>query len=461
MNLTANRVILVVDDEKDLRDSLFKVFRKEGYDVLLADSGEAGLDILNSTHVDLVLTDLRMPKMSGLEFLKKIKAGWPDIDVLVFTAYGTIEGAVQAMRAGAYDFITKPLKRIELLQATKRTFEKQLLFLENRYLRAQLEGQVRKKLIIGRSENMAHVMEWVSRVAPITSTVLITGESGTGKELIAREIHNRSPRAEKRFVAINCGAIPENLMESELFGHTRGAFTGAVRDKEGLFKVASGGTLFLDEIGNVPNNLQIKLLRAIEEKEILPIGTTSPFAVDVRIIAASNRNLAKEVEDGRFREDLYYRLNVVGIEIPPLRDRMEDIPFLVRHFIRIHQAELNKIVDEINEDALEVLMRYEWKGNVRELDNVIERAMILCDGRCIEVVHLPPNLQAANHKPALKSNNLKDAVYKFERNQIIAALKRTNQNKQKTAKLLGMSQSSLYRKMSELGISVSSENSQN
>ncbi len=448
----ADKTILVVDDEPDLRDSLGKVLRKEGYLVLLAESGEAALEVLASKHVDLVLTDLRMPQMSGMDLLRQIKRQWPDIEVLVLTAYGTIEGAVEAMRAGAYDFVTKPLKRAELVQAIRRAAERQTLALENRYLREELEGRQRYQLVVGRSEAMRRVMEWVDRLGPISSTVLITGESGTGKELVARAIHARSSRAEKRFVAINCGAIPENLMESELFGHTRGAFTGAIRDKDGLFKVASGGTLFLDEIGSVPFPLQIKLLRAIEEKEILPVGSTTPIAVDVRIIAASNRDLAKEVEKGTFREDLFYRLNVVGIEIPPLRERKEDIPDLVQHFIRMHAVELNSKVEGIDDEAMAALMAYDWKGNVRELDNVIERAMILCDQRFIGLAHLPVNLQPQGPERHGRSRRLKEAVKDFERQHILSILRHTGHDKERAAEILGLSLSSLYRKMAELGI---------
>jgi DNA-binding NtrC family response regulator len=456
---SAEKTILVVDDESDLRDSLGKVLRKEGYVVLLAEGGERALELLASKHVDLVLTDLRMPQMSGMDLLRRIKQQWPDIEVLVLTAYGTIEGAVEAMRAGAYDFVTKPLKRAELVQAIRRAAERQSLAMENRYLRQELEGRRGYQLVVGRSGAMRRVMEWVERLSAISSTVLITGESGTGKELVARAIHARSPRAEKRFVAINCGAIPESLMESELFGHTRGAFTGAIRDKDGLFKVAAGGTLFLDEIGSVPLALQIKLLRAIEEKEILPVGSTTPIPVDVRIIAASNRDLAKEVERGTFREDLYYRLNVVGIEIPPLRERKEDIPELVQYFIALHAAELNSKVEGIDDEAMAALMAYDWKGNVRELDNVIERAMILCDRPLIGVAHLPVNLQPNLFERPGRSRRLKDAVKDFERQHIMAVLRHTGHDKERAAEILGVSQSSLYRKMAELGIPTTSAHS--
>jgi transcriptional regulator with PAS, ATPase and Fis domain len=291
----------------------------------------------------------------------------------------------------------------------------------------------------------------VDRVAPLVSTVLITGESGTGKELIARAIHRQSPRAKQKFIPINCGAIPENLIESELFGHVKGAFTGATKDKQGLFKVAEGGTLFLDEISSVPLNLQVKLLRAIEQKEIMPVGSTKSEIIDVRIIAATNKNLADEVEKGNFREDLYYRLNVVGINIPPLRERTEDIPMLVDHFVKINNAQLNKQIRGVDQTVLNVFKEYEWKGNIRELENVIERAMILCDGDVLRLEHLPQIYSQKNFSEDLHVG-LKGSVRKFERDAILKALEMAGLDKNKAASILGMSLSTLYRKMAELGI---------
>jgi len=443
--------VLVVDDERSLLDSLQKTLDKEGYRVLVAERGSEALELMSREPIEVVLSDVKMPEMDGLELLRVIKKKDPDVEVVLFTGYGTIELAVEAMKEGAYDFITKPFKRVHILKTVEKAFEKRSLTQENKYLRDQLEGSYRFDKIVGESRAIKDVMGMVERVAALNSNVLIIGESGTGKELVARAIHFNSPRRRARFVPINCGAIPENLIESELFGHVRGAFTGAMRDKEGLFKTAAGGTLFLDEIGNVPLHLQVKLLRAIEEKEILPVGSTRSQKIDARIIAASNKDLSKEVEKGTFREDLFYRLNVVEIRIPPLRDRREDIPLLVDHFIRIHNQELKKQIRGLDDRTLDILMNYPWKGNVRELDNVIERAMILCDDELIQPHHLPQMF--AGVKPTtVVVNDLKESVREFERRQILQALEQTNFDKRKTAKLLGLSQSSLYRKMAELDI---------
>ncbi len=443
--------ILIVDDEAELRSSLSRILKKEGANVYTAASAPEALEILPLTRIDAVLCDLVMPEMDGITFLKKVKAEQSELEVIMLTAHGSIEIAVVAMREGAYDFITKPFKRVTLLKTLERALEKQALEKENKFLRNQLAEIEDHRRLIGESEGIRGVKDWINRVAPLPSTVLITGESGTGKELVAREIHNKSPRRHKRFVAINCAAIPENLFESELFGHVRGAFTGAVRDKEGLFKTADGGTLFLDEISNIPVTLQIKLLRVIEEKEILPVGSTSPQRVDVRIIAASNRDLLAEVEAGRFREDLYFRLNVVGITIPPLRERRSDIPMLVDFFLKLHNRELGKNVQRVNPRAMSLLMSFHWKGNVRELDNVVERALILCDGEELLPEHLPVALRI-DSSPDNTSHSLKDAVRDYEKNYILQILKQTKNDKQRAAELLGLSQSSLYRKMSELGI---------
>ena len=450
-----SRTVLVVDDERDLLASLEKVLSKEGYRVLTAERATTALEILAEEPVDVVLTDLRMPGMSGHSLLREIKKQWPEIEVVMLTAYGTVESAVEAMKEGAYDFITKPFRRAVLLKTIQKALEKQALARENRILRKELESVRPKGTIVGKSPAIRHVLEMVRRVAPINTTVLITGESGTGKELVARMIHQYSERADRQFIAINCGAIPENLIESELFGHVRGAFTGATRDKEGLFKVADGGTLFLDEVCTIPLNLQVRLLRAIEEKEFLPVGGTRPVRVDVRILAASNRDLAKEVEAGRFREDLYYRLNVVNVDLPPLRDRKEDIPLLVDFFIKRHNRTFRKNVQGVDEETMEILLNYTWKGNIRELENVIERAMILCDEEWIRPYHLPPNLSpGAGSARVGEGETLKDAVRDFERQYIYRALERFGFDKLRAAKALGLSQSSLYRKLAELDIRV-------
>ncbi|RMD94430.1 MAG: sigma-54-dependent Fis family transcriptional regulator [Calditrichaeota bacterium] len=445
--------ILIVDDEASVRQSLEKTISKAGYVAHTAATSEEALKVLDKHPVDIVLTDLKMPETDGITLLKKIKKKYSEIEVIVLTGYGTIETAVEAMKEGAYDFITKPFKKAVILNTIERAAERQNLTRENIYLKAQLAKTPTYTEIIGSSEAMRKVLEMVDRVAPLISTVLITGESGTGKELIARIIHQKSPRAKKRFVPVNCAAIPENLIESELFGHVKGAFTGAMRDKQGLFKVAEGGTLFLDEISSVPLTLQVKLLRAIELKEILPVGSTNPQIIDVRIIAATNRDLKEEVENGNFREDLYYRLNVVGIHIPPLRERLEDIPELVNHFIKIYNVQLKKQIKGVSQAVLNAFLQYPWKGNVRELENVIERAMILCDGEILDMQHFPQFFSKSEIESS-SPGGLKESFKRFERDMILKALKMSGYDKGKAAELLGMSQSTLYRKMSELGIPV-------
>lgn len=443
--------ILIVDDEESVRESLEKVLKKAGYLTRTASSGEEAMQLMSQAAADLVLTDLRMPEGDGITLLKNLKKKHPDCEVILLTGYGTIETAVEAVKEGAYDFITKPPKKAVILSTVERAIERQNLAQENKYLKAQLGKAEFFEEIIGKSPAFTNVLEMVERVAPLVSTVLITGESGTGKELIARAIHRRSLRAKSRFIPVNSAAIPENLIESELFGHVKGAFTGAMRDKQGLFKVADGGTLFLDEISSVPMNLQAKLLRAIEQKEILPVGSTRPEIIDVRIIAATNKDLVEQVSHGHFREDLYYRLNVVGINIPPLRERMEDIPELVDHFIKIYNTQLNKQIHGADEAVLDAFKSHEWKGNVRELENVVERAMIMCDSNVLQLAHVPPIFSSKTAAEEIEGG-LKGSVRKFERDAILKALQTAGQDKSKAAGILGMSLSTLYRKMTELGI---------
>lgn len=443
--------ILIVDDETSVRESLEKVLSKAGYATWTANSGHEALALLAHHQVDIVLSDLKMPDGDGVELLKSIKKDYPDIEVILLTGYGTIETAVDAMREGAYDFISKPPKKAIILSAVERAIERQNLAQENKYLRTQLSKGVTLEELVGTSSAFTKVLEIIERVAPLISTVLITGESGTGKELVARAIHRKSPRVNNKFIPVNCGAIPENLVESELFGYMKGAFTGAARDKTGLFKAAEGGTIFLDEVVSIPLNLQVKLLRAIEQKEILPVGGTQPEIVDVRIVAATNKNLAEEVQKGYFREDLYYRLNVIDILIPPLRERVDDIPELVNHFLRIYNAQLSKKIHGVDEAVLQSFVSYAWKGNVRELENVIERAMIMCDGNMLRPEHFPPTLTQKVFPEEMQSG-LKGSVRKFERDTILKALEVAGHDKNKAAGLLGMSLSSLYRKMTELDI---------
>jgi DNA-binding NtrC family response regulator len=445
------KTILIVDDEFSVRESLDKVLSKSGYATLTAGSGNEALSLLAKQRVDLVLSDLKMPDGDGVELLKSIKKSYPEIEVILLTGYGTVENAVEAMREGAYDFITKPPKKAIILTAVERAIERQNLSQENKYLREQLSKGLPLEEVVGKSPAFAKVLEMVERVAPLVSTVLITGESGTGKEVIARAIHRKSLRASSKFIPVNCAAIPENLVESELFGYMKGAFTGATRDKVGLFKVAEGGTIFLDEIVSVPLNLQVKLLRAIEQKEIMPVGGTKPEVIDVRIVAATNKNLADEVEKGNFRTDLYYRLNVIDILIPPLRERVDDIPELVDHFLKVYNVQLSKKITRIDPAVLGVFKSYEWKGNVRELENVMERAMIMCDGDTLRLDHFPQVYSQHAAADDLQSG-LKGAVRKFERDTILKALELVGHDKSKAANMLGMSLSSLYRKMTELGI---------
>lgn len=442
--------ILIVDDEAGIRNSLCKVLEKSGYKTLEAENAQKAVKVISENPVSLIISDFAMPGMDGISLLKSVKEQYPFIEFIMITGHGTIERAVEAIKAGAYDFITKPFKRAELLPIVEKTLEKYNLSKENRYLKKQLaEIESEKHNFIGSSKQSQEVRNLVARIANTPSNILISGESGTGKEVIARMIHNLSDKKENPFVAVNCGAIPEGLIESELFGHIKGSFTGAIRDKDGLFVVANEGTLFLDEISTVPLNLQVKLLRALEEHEVLPVGATHNLPTNARIIAATNRDLQKGIEKRTFREDLYFRLNVIEIKIPPLRERIEDIGLLSNFFINRLNKELHKNVQDISIDALHLLQSHNWPGNVRELENVIERAMIFCDGETIEPNHLP-SMFTANGTTI--SMNLKDSLADFERKHIRSILALTNGDKKEAAKHLGLGVSSLYRKISELGL---------
>ena len=445
--------ILIVDDESTIRETLSLVLKEEKYECDLAENGAEGLKRVKEKNFDLIITDLKMPEMGGLELMEKVKTISPKTSVMIITAYASLESAIQALRLGAYDYIIKPLDFDDVILRIKRLMDHRELLNENEYLRKEVQEKFSVSNIIGESEPMQDVFNLIRKVAATKGNVLITGKSGTGKELVARAIHYNSPRQTKRFVAINCGAIVDNLMESELFGHKKGSFTGAVRDKEGLFKVADGGTLFLDEVGEIPLHLQVKLLRAIETGEFIPVGDTIPQKVNVRIIAATNRNLEEEVEKGKFRDDLYYRLNVVEINLPPLAERKEDIPLLINHFIRKYNRELNRQITGMDEETKRILMNYEWKGGIRELENVIERALILSEGEIITRKDLPPNLMKLEPAPEA-SLRLKDAVADFEKQHIEQVLKANQGNKEAVAKILDISLSSLYRKIDELGVTT-------
>jgi two-component system response regulator PilR (NtrC family) len=385
--------VLVVDDEQSMRELLGIMLRQVGYDVTQADGGEAAIQALKTTDVfDLVITDLRMRKVDGLAVLRAAKEHSPHTVVLVVTAFASTETAVEAMKLGAYDYVTKPFKLDELKLTIANALERKRLQDENRELKRQLRTERGFDSFVGKSARMLEVFETIRKTADSGSTVMITGESGTGKELVARAVHQESSRRGAPFVSVNCGAIPETLMESELFGHVKGAFTGAIQSTEGLFLAADGGTLFLDEITEIPQSVQVKLLRAIQEREIRRVGDTRDVKVDVRLIAASNRDLTKAIGDGVLREDLYYRLNVIPIPLPPLRARTEDIPLLVSHFIGRVAKDVGKMVAGITPEALAVLERYHWPGNIRELENVIERAIVLGSGDQITPEALPPHL---------------------------------------------------------------------
>ena len=420
------------------------------YAVLEAENGHKALQILGDENVCLIISDLSMPGLDGMDLLKNTKDLFPNIEFIMITGHGTIERAVEAIKNGAYDFITKPFKRVDILHIVEKAIERYSLANENRNLKRQLEAIKSEKYnFVGNSSKAQDIRTLIQRISHTSSNVLITGESGTGKEVIARLIHTHSDRHNRPMVAVNCGAIAPNLIESELFGHVKGSFTGAIRDKEGLFLSAGDGTLFLDEISTIPLNLQVKLLRVLEEHELMPVGATRNYPVNARIIAATNRDLQKEVENGNFREDLFFRLNVIEINIPPLRERAEDIPLLSQYFIQRINKELNKNVQGASMEVLHLLQSHSWPGNVRELENVIERAMIFCDGDQIEVKHLPDMFASQSQQVPM---SLKESVVEFERKHINAILNLTHGDKKEAAKLLDLGVSSLYRKISELGL---------
>lgn len=446
--------ILVVDDEEIIRDSISFILEKEGYIVRKAENGAVALKVMSENLFDLVITDIEMPELRGPELLEKISERFPQTFVIIITAYASIETAVAAIRKGAYDYLLKPIEFDDLLFRIKKLFEYKELIQENTLLRQEVNRKFDFSSIIGQSEAMKKIFTDIQKVAPTDGTVLITGKSGTGKELVARAIHTHSKRSSKRFHAINCGAIVETLFESELFGHKKGSFTGATNDKDGAFKAAEGGTLLLDEISEMPLHLQPKLLRALEQREITPVGSNDTLPINVRIVAATNRNLKEEIAKGKFREDLFYRLNVVEIHLPELSERSEDIPLLVNSFISKFRGEMGKAIKGISNQAMSALVNHQWKGQIRELQNIVERAMIFCDAEIIDVQHLPEELQASAQISVIdySSQSLKDAVHMFERRYIEQKLKYHGSDKDKVAKDLGLSLSTLYRKFEELGI---------
>jgi DNA-binding NtrC family response regulator len=446
--------ILVADDEPGVRESLAEVLRDAGYTVATAADGAAAIAALDGQEFAVVVTDLRMPGADGLAVLHHVREVAPQTVVLVMTAHASVETAVDALRSGATDYILKPVLFDDLLAKIGRVLEHRQLAWQTQLLRREVDADYEFDQLVGKSPVMREVFTLLQKVAPTQSTVLITGESGTGKEVVARAIHHFSQVAERIFLPVNCAAIPDQLLESQLFGHVRGAFTGAVGAQEGLFSRARGGTIFLDEIGDMPIGLQSKLLRAIEAKEILPVGSTQPVTIDVRVVAASNHDLHRMVDEGRFREDLFYRLNVVNIHLPPLRERREDIPSLVEFLVRRHNREMKRSYRGVDNATLKLLMSQPWKGNVRELDNVIEHAMILGDDEWITVKDLPRVLRDSPDTLPAVGDDLREALRAYERIHIESVLRRTEGDKRQAAELLGLSLSSLYRKLNELGITT-------
>ncbi len=449
--------LLIVDDEKNQRDMLEGFLKKQGYGAESAEGGRQALDRFQREAFDLILTDYRMPGMDGLEFLKEVRRLNPETVVVIMTAYGTVGTAVAAMKKGAYDYLTKPIDLDELLLLVQRVERDVALVRENRELRGQLREKFKVDFIISASRPMEEALNLVCRVAPSPATVLILGESGTGKELVARAIHFSSPRADKPFVRVNCAALPENLLESELFGHEKGAFTGAVNRRVGRFEQADQGSLFLDEIGDLAPALQMKLLRVLQEKEFERVGSNQTIKTDVRVIAATNRNLEEAIRKGTFREDLYYRLNVVTIFLPPLRERKEDIPPLIEYFLKKYNRENGKNVSALSKEARDLLLQYHYPGNVRELENILERAVVLCRGNVLEAQDLPLSLREtrmqATLEQAKRKESLPDVLEDVERELILKALGNHGGVQTRAAEELGISERVLRYKMKKYRIS--------
>jgi len=450
------RRVLVVDDEENLRLVLRTLLRRHGYEVETAESGEDALGMVDSFGPDVVLTDVRMPKMGGLDLLTTLKAKGNEATVIVMSAYGNMDLALEAMKAGAYDYVQKPFKPDEIVLALRKAEERELLRRENRALRDEIRKEHRFEDILAKSQKMLDIFRTISKIAEYKTTVLVAGESGVGKELVARAIHHKSTRRGGAFVAVNCGAIPENLLESELFGHKKGAFTDAVQDRRGLFEEADGGSLFLDEIGELPLALQVKLLRVLEDEKIRRVGDVRDIKVDVRIITATHRDLLAETKAGRFREDLFYRLNVLPILVPPLRDRREDIPILIDHFVARNNVRLGTSIRGLDTESRRLLFEYAWPGNVRELENTIERAMVLAEGEQIVAQDLPERLREARDtvQMQLASGELsvKKTMRIIEEILIRRALQRTKGNRTRAAEVLEISHRALLYKIKDYQI---------
>ena len=445
-------IILVVEDEDIARENLEHILAKMGYEVISVDSGIKALNLLKTKDFDLVITDLKMKQVDGMQVLRKTRELQPYTETIMITGYATVDSSVQAMRNGAYYYIAKPFKIEEVRKVSKEALLKRKLRLENLKLKDTLKKFQQISFIVGQSKAMTEVQKTIRQIAPSDINVLIMGESGTGKELVAKAIHNLSPRSGNRFIAFNCGSFTEELMANELFGHEKDAFTGATKTKAGLIKVADGGTIFLDEIGDMPLTMQVKLLRVIQEKEILPVGGENPISVDVRFIAATHRDLKEDVENGYFRQDLFYRLNVITIRPPPLTDRDGDIPLLAYHFLSQKCEAMNKDIQTIDRESMELLCQYSWPGNVRELENVIERAVALENGPTICVNDLPEYINNLSVETYRRKSADLPTLEEQEQNYIKWVLERCEWNKTRAAKIMGIDRVSLWRKMKRLGI---------
>ncbi|WP_413287977.1 sigma-54-dependent transcriptional regulator [Bdellovibrio sp. HCB337] len=455
--------ILVVDDEESIREFLEIMLKKEGYEITLAEDGQKAKDLLAKKSFDMIISDLQMPHVTGIELLKHVKETAPEIVFMMITAFGTTETAVEAMKMGAYDYITKPFKIDEVRLNIQNALRSRNLEVENRSLKKELVKEYSFQNMVGNSQAMHQIFEMVKRVSQTPTNVLITGESGTGKEVVAKAIHYNGPLKDKPFVTINCGAIPENLMESEMFGHKKGSFTGAVVDKAGLFEVADGGTLFLDEVGELPLTIQVKLLRAIQERIIRRVGATDDMKVEVRIIAATNRNLEEMVQKGGFRQDLFYRLNVINIKTPGLRERRDDIPLLAGHFLKKYNERLNKNIGGISTEAMEILKKYDYPGNVRELENLIERTVALEGGAMILPESLPPMVNTSSGRKMASSNeieigaegvDLDKVMGQIEKELLIKAIHSAGGVKKRAAKLLHISFRSMRYRIEKYNLGI-------
>jgi two-component system NtrC family response regulator len=452
LNQMSPYAILIIDDEQTQVKALLGFLKKQGYRTEGTTSPAEGIDKVQNLPIDLVLTDYKMPEKNGVEVLREVKAINPEVDVVVMTAYGSIESAKEALQAGAIDYLTKPIDLVQLELVIKKARERKQLVSENQRLREQLAEKYRVREIISQSPEMEEVLSRAARVASSKATVLIRGESGTGKEQVARAIHAASPWKDGPFVAVNCAALSEGVLESELFGHEKGAFTGAVHQLKGRFERAHGGTLFIDEVGDMPPSVQVKLLRAIQEHAFERVGGTETIHVDTRIVAATNRHLEKLLQEGRFREDLYYRLNVVTITIPPLRDRRQDIPPLAEHFLKKYAEENSKPVRGLSKEAMDALMKYDYPGNVRELENIIEQAVVLSRGEIITTDDLPGTVRGLQSEQDFSSGNLEERVAAYEQKLIREALNKAGGVQTKAAQLLGLSERNLRYKLNKHGM---------